>query len=481
MPATINILFLAAEAEPFVKIGGLADVAGSLPLALRALPYQATGGVKLDVRLVLPLHRAIQALKTNLRPVADFSITRSGGNIPVKVFELLSSGMPVYFICSDLLSNPPSVYTTDPAADRDKYALFSLAALELTRHLDWKADIVHANDWHTALALYALRSRLPDPVLTHVGTVFTVHNLPYMGGDGSDVLSAYDLKPLNDDSLPKWAQTQPLPLGLWSADSIVPVSPSYAREILTPDFGCGLDPYLNTRTNSITGILNGLDVNTWNPETDNSLAACFNTDELPSREMNKTALQKLLELKKEAHVPLLVMIGRIDHQKGLDIIFEALRQFTDLSWQFVILGSGNPDLENAARNLQADFSDRARAVIRYDAALGHLLYGGADMFLMPSRYEPCGLAQMIAMRYGCIPVVHATGGLKDTVQDGATGFLFREAVAESLVEVLMRAFSVYASPQKWETIQRKAMQEDFSWSRSARRYAKIYRSLVTDL
>ncbi len=481
MSATINILFLAAEAEPFVKIGGLADVAGSLPLALRALPYQATGGVTLDVRLVLPLHRAIQALTTNLRPVADFLITRSGGNIPVKVFELLSNGMPVYFIGSDLLSNPPSVYSTDPASDRDKYALFSLAALELTRHLNWKADIVHANDWHTALALYALRSRLPDPVLAHIGTVFTVHNLPFMGGDGSDVLSAYDLKPLNDDSLPKWAQTQLLPLGLWSADSIVPVSPSYAREILTPDFGCGLDLYLLTRTKSITGILNGLDVNNWNSETDNSLAARFNADELPSREVNKTALQKLLELKTDAHVPLLVMIGRIDQQKGLEITFETLHQMADRSWQFVILGSGNPDLENAARNLQADYSDRARAVIRYDAALGRLLYGGADMFLMPSRYEPCGLAQMIAMRYGCIPVVHATGGLKDTVQEGKTGFLFQEALAGSMVEALKRALSVYASPEKWQAIQRKGMKEDFSWPRSARQYAKIYRSLAADL
>jgi starch synthase len=165
MSVTINILFLAAEAEPFIKIGGLADVAGSLPLALRALPYQATRGITLDVRLVLPLHRTIRAEATTLRPVAEFSVYRRGGNIPVQVFEMSSGGMPVYFINGDPLSNPPSVYSTDPASDREKYAFFSLAALELTRHMDWQPDIVHANDWHTALALYALRSRRTDPVL----------------------------------------------------------------------------------------------------------------------------------------------------------------------------------------------------------------------------------------------------------------------------------------------------------------------------
>jgi len=479
MAATINILFLAAEAEPFIKIGGLADVAGSLPLALRLLPNQAACGVTLDVRLVLPLHPAVRAEANTLRPLAEFSISRRGGNIPAQVLEMSSGGLPVYFIKGDPISNTPSVYSTDPALDREKYAFFSLAALELIRHLDWQPGILHANDWHTALALYALRSRPADPLLARIRTVFTVHNLPYMGGDGSDVLSAYGLLPINDDSLPGWAQTQPLPLGLWSADAIVPVSPTYAREILTPEFGCGLDPYLTTRTDSMTGILNGLDVNCWNPETDKALAARFTADELPARAANKTALQKTLALKEDGRVPLLVMIGRIDRQKGLDITFEALRQMADGRWQFVILGSGDPTLENAARNLQAEFPESVRVVIRYDAALGRLLYGGADMFLMPSRYEPCGLAQMIAMRYGCVPVVRATGGLKDTVQEGMTGFLFQEAEAGSMLEALVRALTAYSEPEKWQHFQRNGMKQDFSWSRSARQYAIIYRSLMS--
>lgn len=480
MEKTIKILFLAAEAEPFVKVGGLADVAGSLPLALRNLPSEATKGIALDVRLVLPFHRAIRAEATTLHPVAEFSVYRRSGNIPVQVFEISLYGMPVYFINGDPISNSPTIYSSNPTPDREKYTFFSLAALELTRNLEWQPDIIHANDWHTALALYALRSRCNDPSKTHLRTVFTIHNLPFMGGDGSDVLSAYGLVPLKDDSLPKWALTQPLPLGLWSADAIIPVSPTYAREILTPDFGCGLDPYLRTRTNSVTGILNGLDINIWNPGADETLAARFTIFDLPARAANKAALQKTLEIKEDVHIPLLGMIGRIDQQKGLDIVFKALRQMSDRNWQFVLLGSGDPSLENEARGLQADFPDQVRTVIRYDSALGRLIYGGADMFLMPSRYEPCGLAQMIAMRYGCVPVVRETGGLKDTVQEGKTGFLFQEENVESMVEALARAFTVYSKPEKWHHFQRNGMQEDFSWLRSARQYAIIYRTLMSD-
>jgi starch synthase len=481
MPAPINVLFLAAEAEPFIKVGGLADVAGALPLALRALSTQDKDGARLDVRLALPMHRAMRAEATTLHLVAEFSITRGGGNIPVQVFGTAVGGMPVYFINGEPISNTPAVYSSDQAADREKYAFFSLAALELTRHLDWQPDILQANDWHTALALYALRSRRSDPAWKRMRTVFTIHNLPYMGGDGAEVLAAYGLMPVNDDSLPKWAQTQALPLGLWSADAIVPVSPSYAGEIMTPEFGCGLDHYLTTCKDRVTGILNGLDADSWNPETDHTLASRFCVDALEFRVENKKALQKSLELKEERQVPLLVMIGRIDQQKGLDITFEALRQMKDQSWQFIILGCGDPVLENAARSLQADLSERVRAVIRYDAALGRQLYGGADIFLMPSRYEPCGLAQMIAMRYGCVPVVRATGGLKDTVREGKTGFLFRDATAGSMVEALERALIAYAKPEKWQQFQRKGMKEDFSWPRSARQYAIIYRSLVPEI
>ncbi len=480
MPARINVLYLAAEAEPFVKIGGLADVAGSLPIALRTLPVLAGNSVKFDVRLVLPLHRTIESSKLSLRLAAEYSINRSGDAIPVQVYETSSNGLPVYFISGTPIINTPSVYSTDMALDREKYTFFSIAALKMIQQIGWKADIVHANDWHTALTLYTLRCNHNNPSFASIRSVITIHNLPYMGGDCSDVLSGYGIPSLNDFSLPGWAQTQPLPLGLWSADSIVPVSPTYANEILTPEFGCGLDPYLMTRSDSMVGILNGLDVNYWNPETDPFLPARFSPENFHDRIINKTTLQKRLELKEDPQVPLLVMIGRIDLQKGQDITFEVLRILKDRNWQFIILGSGDPVLENAARTLEAEFPDRVRAVIRFDVSLGHLLYGGADLFLMPSRYEPCGLAQMIAMHYGCVPLVRATGGLIDTVLEGKTGFHFHDHGAEAMVEALSQALDIFVNPDAWHEFQRRGMMEDFSWSRSALKYANIYYSLLSE-
>ncbi|MCS7010208.1 MAG: glycogen synthase [Anaerolineales bacterium] len=478
MPATLNVLFLAAEASPFVKVGGLADVAGSLPLALRNLPPEATRGLELDVRLILPLHRSNRADTTTMLPVASALVYRRGGSLMADVYQTSLRGMPVYFLTGDPISNAPTVYSSDAALDREKYAFFSLAILEVLRKLDWQPDILHANDWHTALALYALRSRRADPVLARIRTVLTLHNLPYMGGDSRDILSAYGLMPLQEKLLPDWAQTQPLPLGLWAADVIVPVSPTYAREILTPEFGHGLETYLRSRADTITGILNGIDTTWFDPARDDALPYPFDVDHLEARAQNKEVLQKTLDLPIEAETPVIGMVTRIDQQKGIDLALRALARFGERPWQFVLLGTGDPSLENNARNLQTIYPDRVRIVLRYDDALARLIYGGADCFLMPSRYEPCGLAQMIAMRYGCIPIVHATGGLKDTVQEGKTGFLFHELTPEALLEALERAFKAFANQEKWWHLQRNAMAQDFGWERSARQYALLYRSLV---
>jgi starch synthase len=480
MPDNLNILFLAAEAEPFVKIGGLADVAGSLPLALRCPPNPGIPGRQLDVRLVLPLHRVLRAESATLRPVAEFPVYRRGMSIPARVFEMSMGGMPVYFISGEPIYNATSVYSQDPALDREKFTFFSLAAIEMARHMGWQPDVIHANDWHTALALYALRSQQANPGRKRLRSVLTIHNLPFMGGDGTDVLASYGLTPPNDEALPGWARTQPLPLGLWAADEVVAVSPTYAHEILTPEFGCGLNTFLNSRSASVTGILNGLDVDAWDPETDKYLSGNFSSANLSGRAVNKAALQSQLGLREDLQIPILAMVGRIDQQKGVDIILEVLRQMTDLPWQFILLGTGDPILENAVRALQLEVPERVRSVIRFDASLSRLIYGGADMLLMPSRYEPCGLAQMIAMRYGCVPVVHATGGLKDTVEEDKTGFLFQTERATALLETLKRALAAYASPEIWERFQHNGMMIDFSWSRSAAQYAELYRSLIED-
>jgi starch synthase len=480
MSDTLKVLFLAAEAEPFVKVGGLADVAGSLPLALRSLSDPEWSGGQVDVRLVLPLHRGLRAESASLRPVVEFPVYRRGRSIPARVFEMTMAGMPVYFISGEPISNATTVYSQDPALDREKFTFFSLAALKMARRMEWQPDIIHANDWHTALALYALGLERGDTQMKRIRSVLTLHNLPFMGGDGTDVLAAYGLVQPTDEALPGWARTQPLALGLWSADAVVAVSPTYAREILTPDFGCGMDGFLGRRSASVTGILNGLDVAAWDPETDACLSGNFSSASLSQRGANKAALQIQLGLREDLHIPILAMIGRIDQQKGLDIVPGVLRQLTDLPWQFVLLGSGDPVLENAMRGLQLEFPERIRSVIRFDASLSRLIYGGADMLLMPSRYEPCGLAQMIAMRYGCVPVVHATGGLKDTVTEGKTGFLFQAAQSAAMQEALRRALAVYANPENWEQFQRNGMAQDFSWTRSAARYAELYRSLMVE-
>lgn len=472
MADTVNVLFLAAEAEPFVKVGGLADVAGSLPAALRER-------ARFDVRLVLPLHPAIRGVSATLQPLANFTLRRKRKNLPVQMFETSLAGMPVYFVDGGPISSAASVYSPDPKPDREKYAFFSLAALAMLGHLDWQPDIVHANDWHTALALYALRLPRRHPTLHDVRTVMTLHNLPYMGGNGADVLAAYGLPPLADESLPGWARTQPLPLGLWAADAIVPVSPTYGGEILTPDFGCGLDAYLRSRAETVAGILNGLDLASWDPQADQTIPANFSADTLPRRAANKAALQRQLDLEENPRLPLLAMIGRIDPQKGVDVAIEALRRVEERYWQFVVLGTGDPALEAAVQELQADFPGRVRAALRYDASLGRFIYSGADMLLMPSRYEPCGLAQMIAMRYGCVPLVRATGGLKDTVEEGRTGFLFSEAEAGSMAAAIERALAVYDLPGEWAGFQRSGMSEDFSWSRSAGEYARLYEALLS--
>jgi len=477
MTKTINVLFLISEAEPFVKIGGLGDVGGALPKALRNLSVTDAGGYNLDVRLVLPLHAFVQAESATLYPVAEFNLFRRGGSIPVQVFQIQRDGIPVYFISGGPIRTARTVYSNDLAADREKYAFFSLAALEFIRHLEGRFDILHANDWHTALALYALKSRRTDPLLDRIKGLLTLHNLPYMGGEGLDVLAAYGLSPAVDENLPRWARSSPLPLGLLAADSVVAVSPEYSVEIQTPEFGCSLEDFLRKNVDKLTGILNGIDTVSNDPETDPALDTRFTAATIEQRLANKQALQRELDLPVDAEVPVFGMVGRVDPQKGVDLALEALRQLVGMPWQAVMLGSGDPGLENAMLQLQIDFPKQVRAVTRYDPQLSRRIYGGADIFLMPSRYEPCGLSQMIAMRYGCVPVVRATGGLKDTVKDRTTGFLVPEATADSLVGSLKRALDVYASAAKWQKIQLAGMKQDFSWQRSARQYASLYKNL----
>ena len=475
MSQTINILFVAAEAEPFVKVGGLGDVAGTLPRALRALTPEATSDSKLDVRLVLPLHSVIR--QDSLRPVGIYSIPRSESEVQVEAFEGILDGMPVYFINGEPIRASGSVYSSNNKLDAEKYTFFSLAALELPRQINWTPNIVHVNDWHTALAAYGNLVRRWEDKKNRTVSVVTIHNLPFMGPNVKEILESYGL-PLANTDLPDWARVMPMPLGLWASDAIVAVSPTYAEEILHPEFGCGLQDFLKNRSETLFGILNGLDTTSFDPQTDSALAANFNAETLSVRLPNKSALQERVGLPVVSDVPLLGMVSRMDQAKGIDIALKGLKMLGKQNWQLVVLGAGDAKLEAAAKKLQEEMPDRVRVETRYDAKLARQIYGGADMFLMPSRYEPCGISQMIAMRYGCVPLVRAVGGLHDTVTDSETGFVFVDAKVRSFNNAVRRALNLYPYHSRWLNLQKAGMALDFSWHNSAKKYFELYKKLM---
>jgi starch synthase len=499
---SLRVLFLASEANPIIKVGGLGDVAGSLPRALRQISNP------IDIRLAIPFHGEIRRGDYPFKQICTFDIPypadrprgrRRSSNFPgvqsgkaeVQCYGLDLEGLPVYAISGDLIPSDAPVYSPNSEMDKLKYAFFSLASLEMVRQMDWRPDIVHANDWHTALSIYSLiERRKTDAFYRSTATIMGLHNLPYLGPGLGDVLPNFGLSPASDSALPRWAQDMPLPLGLLSADRIVTVSPSYAREILTPEFGVGLESFFRSRAADISGILNGLDNEEWNPLTDLALEKNYSLQNLEERAANKTKLQSEMRLEKDTHVPLMAMVTRLDRQKGVDLVPEAFRHLivsptsANRSWQLVVLGVGDPELEYLILEFQKEIPRRVRTINRFDGHLSRRIYAGADILLIPSRYEPCGLTQMIAMRYGCIPIARATGGLLDTVVDfdrseDSVGFTFHESTPHALTETLGRALQVFRDQETWQGMQQRGMKRDFSWRRSAQQYLELYSDLVS--
>ncbi len=481
MTDTLKVWFLAAEAQPLIKVGGLGDVAGTLPPALCRLPQ------KPDVRLVLPLHQAIRDKGLPLTPVAAFTIGHVDGPVAVEAYRSDVGSLPVYLIAGKPIADMPAVYSSDGVGDGNKYVFFSLAALELARALDWQPDVLHAQDWHTAAAIYALEKWYrKDPFYRQTATLLTVHNLPFLGHEAGPALTDYGLPPASADSkLPEWARHMPLPLGLLTADKINTVSPGYAAEMLTPEFGAGLEGFLKTRKKDLLGILNGLDMESWDPRTDQVISHNYGADNLVDRKKNKAALQKEAGLPPTPKTPLLCIISRMDHQKGIDLALEALRNSLNLDWQAVILGNGDPALEAQTRQLAQDHPQRVKAFVTFDGDLARRMYAGADLILIPSRYEPCGLTQMIGMRYGCVPLARATGGLRDTIVDydqdnQGNGFLFKQAAAPPLARALKRALETYKDQRRWRGLQLRGMAQDFSWQQAAQKYYDLYLNIISE-
>lgn len=471
-----KILFVAAEAAPFIKTGGLADVVGSLPKALAALGHK--------VRVVLPAYEPIEARAHSASSDLQISDLRlrvpmGSSTIDAGVFtsKLPGSDVEVSFVAErNLLGRPrPYGYWDDPY----RFAFFSRAALDLEiAARDFRPDVVHCHDWHAAMALaWLATSGQYDERYRNIPSVYTIHNLMHQGQSSRNLLSymGIDAPPLFEESP---FSVNCMARGLYHATMITTVSPTYAREILTSAGGFGLDGLLRHRSGDVHGVLNGLDYEIWNPGRDRHLAQTFSEDTLERRSENRRALRQRLGLPQREDVPLVAMITRLDGQKGLDITGHVIHLLLNAyagEAQFVVIGSGAPHHENMFRQLAGYHREKMVAVLEFASDLAPLLYGSADLFLMPSQFEPCGLGQMIAMRYGCVPVVRGVGGLYDTVRDGVTGFVFGPYTADAFWEAVQRALHVFHTDHKrWVEIQKQGMRADFSWQTSARAYEQIY-------
>lgn len=466
----MRILFLAAEAAPYVQVGGLADVAAALPKALRELGH--------DVRLAIPGYGAIDWARFRPELLSSFPVPHRGG---VQKADVYRADGDAYLICGPPIPMDRTIYGSTIAEDGPKFLFFSLAALWSCGALGWKPDVVHANDWHTAPAVYRLAAGgRGDPFYASVGTVLTIHNLPYMGRGAGPYLGDYGFATSPAiEALPRDLRDSMLGVGLVSADYLSAVSPTYAREIQTAAGGEGLEGVLRARSDRLIGILNGIDADLWNPATDRTLLARFDAETVAKRSANKSALQHEAGLSRGDRIPVLAVVSRLVRQKGLQIAAPVLWRWLSGGGQLVVLGSGDPALEAQFASMEQARPGQASVRLRFDADYAHRIYAGADMILIPSRYEPCGLTQMLAMRYGAVPVARRTGGLADTVVDagdpGGNGLMFDELAPEAMWDALRRALALYADPPRWLELQRRGMGIDFSWRRSAKAYESLYR------
>lgn len=477
----MKILFASSEATPLIKTGGLADVSGSLPRALHGLGD--------DVRLVLPAYPTVLQSVTRTVALATLQVPGHTGKVRVLSAETGSLDVPLYLVdAPGLFDRDGNPYVDakgqDYADNAERFAAFcrAIVALALGRVDSWRPDLVHCNDWQTGLVAPLLADEADRPA-----TLFTIHNLSYQGLFDQTAFDSLALPPAlwSMEGLEFHGQLSFIKGGIAFSDMVTTVSPNYAREICEPALGCGLDGLLRHRGKRLVGVLNGIDNEEWNPATDPHLPARYDQDDLSGKAVCKAALQKAFGLPVEPDAQLFGHIGRLVLQKGADLIVAILPSLMAVpQTQLVILGSGDPKLEEAMRRAAAPYPDRVSVHIGYDEPLSHLLEAGSDIFLMPSRFEPCGLNQMYSMRYGSVPVVHNTGGLGDTVVDAsshalfddiATGFVFEHADADGLWWAIDRAIELYRRPSVWwEKLVRRGMSRNFDWQVSAERYRELY-------
>jgi starch synthase len=473
----MRIAILSSEAVPFAKTGGLADVSGALPKALREHDV--------DACLVLPLYEQIDRKLINGQPIEDVRVEWRGQIRLTRVWQSDVAGAPAYLIEAPEFFSRPDIY--GHSDDHVRFAFFSRAALALLKHLDWKPDVLHANDWPCGFAVMELRARKRyEQFFQGTGSLFSLHNVGYQGlFDPGDLwwLGFGEHPDNNDFTLNRTASA--LKAGIIAADWLSTVSPTYAREIQTPEQGHGLDWLLRARRQRFVGITNGVDYNIWNPETDPHIAVNYSAEDLSGKRECKLDLLRRFGLFEDAERPVLAIISRLVAQKGYDLIRQLARPILETGSIFIALGAGAREYEDFLQRWH-DAAPKQVGIYKGYAGepLAHQIEAGADMFLMPSLYEPCGLNQMYSMRYGTLPVVRATGGLEDTVEQfdpqkgTGTGFKFGPYDAGALLEKIRQGLYFYGQPETWKKIQLNGMQVDNSWSAAAKKYVQLYEEVA---
>ena len=475
----MKVLFAASEAHPFIKTGGLGDVMGALPKSLIKLG--------IDTRVVIPKYKNIKdELKQKLQFVKWFTVPVGWRNQYCGVFQYEYNEVIYYFIDNEYYFNRDGLYGYFD--DGERFAFFNRAVLEFIKEIDWQPDLINCNDWQTGMVPVLLNLEYKkDQFYSRIKTVFSIHNLFFKGSFSPKVLPelfGYDYMPLVNGSVELDGSVSFLKGGLNYCDQITTVSKTYAEEIKTPQYGEGLDGFLRSKSYYLMGIVNGIDYEEFNPQDDKFIFKNFNINSISNKVENKLALQRELGLPQKKDTPMIGIISRLTHQKGCDLIVNMIDRLLQRDIQVVILGTGDYWYEETFKNLQYRYPDKVSANIKFDNTLAHKIYAATDMFLMPSLFEPCGLGQLIALRYGSIPIVRETGGLRDTVypynkyNGVGNGFGFKNFNSSELMQIIEYALTIYSDKNAWNNIIRQAMNSDNSWEKSAMQYKWLYEGVV---
>jgi starch synthase len=475
----VKVLFAVSECVPFVKTGGLADVAGALPKELKKLGT--------EVHVILPNYSLIpEKFKQSFQFNNSIDVPFGSQSQYCGIFTTEHDGITYHLIDNEYYFYRSSLYGHDD--DGERFSFFSKAVLECVPYLDFIPDVIHSHDWHTAMVNFLLNAQYRhDPMYSKIKTVFTIHNLQFQGIFPFELMSELlrlDPHFFNLEQLEFYGNVNFMKGGIVSSDIVTTVSPTYKEEIQFPYYGEKLDGLLRKHSNKLIGIVNGIDDSVYNPSVDTDIAVSYDLDTIEGKSENKKDLQQYFGLPEKENTPIIAMVTRLTAQKGLDLVLHVFHEMMEEDVQFIVLGSGDYYYENFLNQMAYEYPDKVKIYIGFNEALAHKIYAGADLFLMPSQFEPCGLGQLIALQYGTIPIVRETGGLNDTVQsyDESTGigngFSFKNLNAHDMLHTVNRALHFYRQTDSWNQLIQNAMTQDYSWSQSAKNYNEIYEGLL---